>query len=523
LLSSLRVGKLRSLHDSGRIELRPINILVGKNSSGKSSLLRLFPLLRQSVEAETKAPILWFGRLVDFGAFRDVVSADVPGAQLSLEFELSGVSQSKIGVQPSNPLAIMLRPRSAIHTDLACEILLGRGSSDEVGYPAELSVKVYGDHIRLHISNALEVRVTLNGEDLPLPDGAAWYTSSGKLIPQLTLLSRTKDEDGEDHYSLFSDPQVAAWIAKKMHHLAHGNTSIDRLKALASDVAFGPKKSFLESVATSHYSTTRFTAKLRQLGSASAAVEELRAASLLVALPAILREIDNQLVEFAKGVRYIEPLRASAERFYRLQDLAVDEIDSSGANTAMFLNSLNFYDAAGLKEWTQTHLGFSAYADRSAGHVAIKIITEGSDSSRNIADLGFGFSQILPVILQLWFTCVRRKPFKQKSDPSSLVAMEQPELHLHPSYQAMLADVLAGVVSEVKSRGERIPLFVETHSEHIVNRLGHLVRNGELAASDVQVLLFEKEAQVSGVRSVAFCEDGSLDDSWPLGFFLPEP
>ena len=68
-LKAIRLKNLRSLKDTGDIELKPITILVGKNSVGKSTFLRTFPLLRQSCEKETRAPILWYGNLVDFGDF----------------------------------------------------------------------------------------------------------------------------------------------------------------------------------------------------------------------------------------------------------------------------------------------------------------------------------------------------------------------------------------------------------------------------------------------------------------------
>ncbi|MGP6295928.1 AAA family ATPase, partial [Pseudomonas aeruginosa] len=69
-LISFGVRQLRSFGASHqKIPIKPINILVGKNSCGKSTFLRTFPLLRQSVQANTKSPILWFGDLVDFGDF----------------------------------------------------------------------------------------------------------------------------------------------------------------------------------------------------------------------------------------------------------------------------------------------------------------------------------------------------------------------------------------------------------------------------------------------------------------------
>ncbi len=68
---SYRIQNLRSLSDTGEINLKPINILLGANSSGKSTFLRSFPLFKQSISNSTKGPILWYGDFVDFGTFKD--------------------------------------------------------------------------------------------------------------------------------------------------------------------------------------------------------------------------------------------------------------------------------------------------------------------------------------------------------------------------------------------------------------------------------------------------------------------
>ena len=61
-MESIRIKNFRSLQDTGNIDLKPITILVGKNSAGKSTFLRTFPLFKQSVEERTKAPILLYSR-----------------------------------------------------------------------------------------------------------------------------------------------------------------------------------------------------------------------------------------------------------------------------------------------------------------------------------------------------------------------------------------------------------------------------------------------------------------------------
>ncbi|HFG2220775.1 TPA: AAA family ATPase, partial [Vibrio cholerae] len=64
-MDSIRIRNLRSFTDSvcneKYVEIKPITVFVGKNSCGKSTLLRTFPLLRQSIESNTTGPILWYG------------------------------------------------------------------------------------------------------------------------------------------------------------------------------------------------------------------------------------------------------------------------------------------------------------------------------------------------------------------------------------------------------------------------------------------------------------------------------
>jgi AAA15 family ATPase/GTPase len=91
-MDSIRVERLRCLGDTGYIQLKPITVLLGQNSSGKSSFLRILPLLKQSLESRTTGPILWSGRLVDFGNFKD---AHQTGAEDNIEFSFNFKLESR--------------------------------------------------------------------------------------------------------------------------------------------------------------------------------------------------------------------------------------------------------------------------------------------------------------------------------------------------------------------------------------------------------------------------------------------
>ena len=88
-MEALRVENLRSLADTGFIALKPITLLLGQNSSGKSTFLRCFPLIRQSIEARTSGPILWYGRFVDFGSFREAIRTDGENENITFHFRFT--------------------------------------------------------------------------------------------------------------------------------------------------------------------------------------------------------------------------------------------------------------------------------------------------------------------------------------------------------------------------------------------------------------------------------------------------
>ncbi len=87
-MDAIRIENLRSLTDTGFVELKPLTLLVGENSSGKSSFLRFFPLLRQSLEDRGAEPISWYGRLVDFGSFEQAVERKSGKEDITFHFRV---------------------------------------------------------------------------------------------------------------------------------------------------------------------------------------------------------------------------------------------------------------------------------------------------------------------------------------------------------------------------------------------------------------------------------------------------
>ncbi len=89
-MKSFRLINVKSFEDTGEIELKPITVFVGPNSSGKSSLLRFPVVISQTYLEETISPIIFNGKYVDYGDFEDVVHNHFgDGLSFSLKFKLN--------------------------------------------------------------------------------------------------------------------------------------------------------------------------------------------------------------------------------------------------------------------------------------------------------------------------------------------------------------------------------------------------------------------------------------------------
>lgn len=212
----------------------------------------------------------------------------------------------------------------------------------------------------------------------------------------------------------------------------------------------------------------------------------------------------------------LSPFRVKPERTYLYSGETAQRIGTTGANTARLLSSdasKRGSESKGLQTAISRWFELSGIAKSleidsiSPRHFEI-VLVDFNGSRQNISDVGFGCSQVLPVLASALhvFSKVRSRNYP-------VLIVQEPEIHLHPNAQASLGSFFAGVVP---LNGQ---LFIETHSDNLILRLARHVSDGTIDREEMKIFYVHKVESQSRVQCVGVSEEGYLSDQWPGGFF----
>lgn len=515
MLEYIRVKNLRSLEDTKEVKISPVTVLLGENSSGKSTFLRVFPLLKQSVETHTRSSVLWYGKYVDFGDFDQALSRNNEGKEISLIFGLS--VPAMLVTSPALWLRNFKSHPNEAKLNVVVEIRLSSRGKDGLTRTAGFSIAIEDNEIDIAINDQGRVnKIYVNGVDYSAYAELFSYSQAVKLLPNIYA---KQEEPSLYRWRLKPPPEKLRQIIHEMlSGYMHGKSGAKALAAAYSRIEVGSKRHMCAAFKKAS-STLTWQKRTQGIDFDSLEIQDLFNLIIISRMPSIIPALDEVLDSTFRRVSYTAPLRASAERYYRSQDLSVAELDAKGENLTMFVRNLSEREKHSLDAWTRGEFGFKLDVKYSGGHVTAGIEYEGSGESFNLTDMGFGFSQVMPIIVQVW-TLINRASRLPESSYVYTYVIEQPELHLHPRLQAKLAEALITAVVEAKKHGIKIHLILETHSEAIINKIGLMTAVGKISHEDANIVVFSKETEKAGTR-VAFSkfdEDGVLTN-WPYGFF----
>ncbi|CAH6914766.1 conserved hypothetical protein [Vibrio chagasii] len=221
------------------------------------------------------------------------------------------------------------------------------------------------------------------------------------------------------------------------------------------------------------------------------------------------QKLNNTLL----NIKYLSPIRAIPERAYVHYSEDVDELKEDGSNAAHLLWALADKDVL----WKNKKIPLSSAVNEALkcmgleqeispdkiGDILYKVgISEKQSGSQvSLADVGFGYSQVIPVILMGLI-----------NKPSNLMLIEQPEIHLHPSSSANLADLFINFANNDKR------FIIETHSQEFINRLRlRVIENPELK-DKINIVFVEGNSELGTTAKQFEIDENGMFPSWPDGF-----
>ena len=440
----------RCFGQAEEVEIRPITMLVGENSAGKTSFLAGLRFLLESMSPQSRNPFNHDPYYL--GGFDQIAHVKGGRGGRAKSFSLSLRDTS-----PGNG-----RARSPNLTGGAKHLFtFAKGSPQP-------ELQSYEFH-----ANGTEVMISLEGEN----DAA------------LTL-QRHKGSNVTVAIPLRNSPPAA---------MVRGNTSY--IPFLIRELAF-PLHRY-----------PRFEDINR--GSSKLPSNDVEYETF----PELVEVFQRSSRTLSQNVFASAPVRTQPLRTYTPSELLAS---SEGSNVPLELSRAKARDP---DRWSVIRNGLTSFGENSGLFSSIDIRQLGkgdidpfqimvrvgeSGPAMNLADVGYGISQVLPIIYQI-----------QQSARHGTYLLQQPEVHLHPRAQAELGSLLASVVA---GTGKKPTFVVETHSDYLIDRVRMEVAAEKISPDDVTIVFFQRGPHGSTARNLFLNELGEIKNV-PDGyrdFFIQE-
>jgi len=404
------------LWDSG-VELAPVTLLLGANSAGKTSLLQVLLLLKQTFESPDRHLDLNLGGqqtdVIDFGTYEDLIHEHETTRELGLGVVFEGAvrgakQRTKLTYRTTHILA--------------------------AGVPAVQRLEL-------------------------LDDGQTYAV----------------ERQSKGGYLLSAPDYVPRMVGKRPN----------------AKRTFQPERSIMFS-----------TEALAELGDAAKRVQDL----------------GLHLTQAVGSVAYLGPLRERPERSYMWNRQSPGDLGSRGERAvhALLASANSRTKRKDGKEGGQGWLvekvsGWLArmgvadrlVLERQGRSRYFEVILEAEGRRANIMDVGFGVSQVLPMLVLAYFV-----------PRGGTIIAEQPEIHLHPRAQVGLAELMVEVARE-----RHVQFLVETHSEHVFRRLQFLIADEKVSKDECRLYFVARsDGSAADLRRLEVDEFGRVA-RWPEHFF----
>ena len=497
MLKSISLENYKCFKDETTIDIAPLTVLCGVNSSGKSSILKSLLMLKQTAEGKLSEPLLLLsGDLVDCGTFDSVINSNTEKDKKTFfvrnKFEINN------------------------HKLFSTGTFIKRQDAKEFNELEKIYACINNQTIvRFVFYTEIEVERCIDSENEFSP-----YLSNNRIKSYKIIINVEGDDgliqecNGNITFNFIDDFDSNNEI-KEPHRLSWNNIPYLYKKR---------KKNYNQNeqnLKFGYFNNYKCSCTFNGLAISNVFAYDMKPyiKNVIPNILAITRIKSNQY----NGINYIAPLRNTPQRTY-LINRNVDSVGINGENAPILLakykkqviitdmfcpwtNRLELDENGYVKEkfekiiqqWLDYfELGeLDIFGDKN-GTVSIEL------NKHNIVDVGFGASQILPIIVQGILM-----------DKEQTLIVEQPEIHLHPKMELQMADFLVHLANTGRN------IVIETHSDHIKTRLiRRIIEDDSRKLQDKINIYFitQRELGVSKSIPIIINDEYGIEDS-PEGFF----
>ena len=482
MLENISLENFKGFKNLDNLKVKPITILCGTNSCGKTSILQSILLLKQTLESQYPNQILLLnGRFVNLGSFENIIFEK--NLENPLVFEFTFKLNNEDEESPNYRNTIQLR-RLLIDFDPQIGLL----QTQDILIYIKIVVKTPKPKIKNRIKSKSYIK--------------------GISVEQFQFRIETIGSDNQktpassiDIQLVENDLYTISW--QNIRNIIRPDEESSKGEILSAKIKF------TNLFSVSGISMNNDPAKMAYISD----------------IFFTFYRINNLFKTIFSSYSYIGPLREEPSRRYIYED-EITEIGIKGENAAYIyltdkdqtISNHYFYDTKSNSFKHKKEMTLSNAVDEWLDLMNIKglkseLINEivylnlnSSSASKtrvSIADVGFGVSQIFPILLE-----GLRMPQRHT------LLLEQPEIHLHPNLQMQLSDYFIALALSGKK------VMVETHSDHVINRLVRRIVEDETGKlKDLIGIYF-----ISATDSGSVYEEVSIDENfgvtnWPLDFF----
>lgn len=557
MLTNMKLSGFKPFKEPQEVPIAPITLIYGPNSAGKSSIIQSLLLLKQSLltsHNDTDTPV-FRGEYVDLGSFKSAVHAH----DLNRDIEIS-VGFKPEGQRFSRPFigAMGLIGRNSnVQVDLKFRAAKGLDTKVRTKTSSELYELVcqypvfptsmdylLGQTLRLSFQRTSAKQRDLRRGTRRFDSDQSYVCSDQETIGNLLRIflirqaygvgARIRSDRGVEGYQI---NRIALGLGITADNRGSEDLAVRILHRL-NDLVEGFSENFFKAFSENHEIESRcllpiFGSIVREersefiddeifsiLSEIDKRIEKGSRARLPFGSPRLLFEpidqINYGLTAALDSLSYLGPLRQPPSRHYTVSGGSTVTVGKSGQHTSMLVyHGADTIEKEINKWFAEFEIPYSlrrkTHGDEIVGQLlSLNLRERKSGIEVGPADVGFGIGQLLPIIVE------------GVASRSRTVAVEQPEIHLHPRLQGSLADFFietSRVRQNNRSNMEK-QWIIETHSESLMLRMQRRIREQKISKDDVSVLYVAPSSEgVSEVLQLRLNDSGEFIDEWPQGFF----